>query len=143
MEGLSEGTICLFGRLYRPTAPRHRIVMEGFASRRLDGRKPPPGSAGERRDGLDAPPVCRGASAHPLFYCALPAFMMAYGWGYRGTVGHEAGAMVPGALLGLPGLRTGGKVRACPPEAASFRPAADLAAGLWALPRGVTPGVSY
>ncbi len=26
---------------------------------------------------------------------------MAYGWGYRGTVGHEAGAMVPGALLGL------------------------------------------
>ncbi len=26
---------------------------------------------------------------------------MAYGWGYRGTVGHEAGAMVPGALLGM------------------------------------------
>ena len=26
---------------------------------------------------------------------------MGYGWGYRGTVGHEAGAMVPGALLGL------------------------------------------
>jgi len=26
---------------------------------------------------------------------------MAYGWGYRGTVGHEAGAMMPGALLGL------------------------------------------
>ncbi|MCA9436467.1 MAG: hypothetical protein KC978_11845, partial [Candidatus Omnitrophica bacterium] len=29
------------------------------------------------------------------------ALIMAYGWGYRGTVGHEAGAMVPGALLGL------------------------------------------
>jgi hypothetical protein len=39
--------------------------------------------------------------SNPLFYCALSAFMMAYGWGYRGTVGHEAGAMVPGALLGL------------------------------------------
>ncbi|HUW59556.1 MAG TPA: hypothetical protein VMZ06_01015 [Candidatus Bathyarchaeia archaeon] len=32
---------------------------------------------------------------------ALAAVIMAYGWGYRGTVGHEAGAMVPGALLGL------------------------------------------
>ena len=31
----------------------------------------------------------------------LAALAMAYGWGYRGTVGHEAGAMVPGALLGL------------------------------------------
>jgi hypothetical protein len=37
----------------------------------------------------------------PILYCALAAFIMAYGWGYRGTVGHEAGAMVPGALLGL------------------------------------------
>ena len=36
-----------------------------------------------------------------LYYCALAAFTMAYGWGYRGTVGHEAGAMIPGALLGL------------------------------------------
>lgn len=35
------------------------------------------------------------------FLLALAAFAMAYGWGYRGTVGHEAGAMVPGALLGL------------------------------------------
>lgn len=34
-------------------------------------------------------------------YLALPAVAMAYGWGYRGTVGHEAGAMLPGALLGL------------------------------------------
>jgi hypothetical protein len=34
-------------------------------------------------------------------FCALAALIMAYGWGYRGTVGHEAGAMVPGALLGL------------------------------------------
>lgn len=36
-----------------------------------------------------------------LRYCILAAFIMAYGWRYRGTVGHEAGAMVPGALLGL------------------------------------------
>jgi hypothetical protein len=36
-----------------------------------------------------------------LRFCALAAVIMAYGWGYRGTVGHEAGAMVPGALLGL------------------------------------------
>jgi hypothetical protein len=34
-------------------------------------------------------------------YCLLAAVIMAYGWGYRGTVGHEAGAMVPGAMLGL------------------------------------------
>ncbi len=36
-----------------------------------------------------------------LFYCLLAGLFMAYGWGYRGTVGHEAGAMVPAALLGL------------------------------------------
>ncbi len=39
--------------------------------------------------------------ASPVLFCALAAVIMAYGWGYRGTVGHEAGAMVPGALLGL------------------------------------------
>lgn len=36
-----------------------------------------------------------------LRYCALAAITMAYGWRYRGTVGHEAGAMLPGALLGM------------------------------------------
>lgn len=36
-----------------------------------------------------------------LLYCALAGLIMAYGWGYRGTVGHEAGAMVPGAMVGL------------------------------------------
>jgi hypothetical protein len=40
-------------------------------------------------------------AAGSLAYVSLAAFVMAYGWGYRGTVGHEAGAMVPGALLGL------------------------------------------
>lgn len=35
------------------------------------------------------------------FLCILAAVTMAYGWGYRGVVGHEGGAMVPGALLGL------------------------------------------
>src|SRR5215831_21419529 len=33
--------------------------------------------------------------------CLLAAFAMAYGWAYRGTVGSEPGATVPGALLGL------------------------------------------
>jgi len=33
--------------------------------------------------------------------CLLSAIAMAYGWAYRGTVGFEEGAMVPGALLGL------------------------------------------
>lgn len=41
------------------------------------------------------------ASTSAWGLCALAAVIMAYGWGYRGTVGHEAGAMVPGALLGL------------------------------------------
>jgi len=43
----------------------------------------------------------RDETVRPLRFCALAAVIMAYGWGYRGTVGHEAGAMVPGALLGL------------------------------------------
>ena len=32
----------------------------------------------------------------PLYL--LAACVMAYGWGYRGIVGHEGGAMVPGAM---------------------------------------------
>jgi len=32
---------------------------------------------------------------------ALASSAMAYGWGYRGIVGHEGGAMVPGAMLGM------------------------------------------
>ena len=43
----------------------------------------------------------RNETVPALRFCALAAVIMAYGWGYRGTVGHEAGAMVPGALLGL------------------------------------------
>ena len=43
----------------------------------------------------------RHGTVPALRFCALAAVIMAYGWGYRGTVGHEAGAMVPGALLGL------------------------------------------
>lgn len=38
---------------------------------------------------------------HPWLLCLLAGLVMAYGWGYRGIVGHEGGAMVPGALLGL------------------------------------------
>lgn len=33
--------------------------------------------------------------------CVLAALAMSYGWGYRGVVGHEGGAMAPGAMLGL------------------------------------------
>ena len=43
----------------------------------------------------------RNGTVPAMRFCALAAVIMAYGWGYRGTVGHEAGAMVPGALLGL------------------------------------------
>ncbi len=43
----------------------------------------------------------RNSATGYMMYCALAATAMAYGWGYRGTVGHEGGAMVPGALLGL------------------------------------------
>ncbi len=31
----------------------------------------------------------------------LSGLAMSVGWGFRGDYGHEAGAMVPGALLGL------------------------------------------
>jgi hypothetical protein len=31
----------------------------------------------------------------------LAGLAMSVGWGFRGDYGHEAGAMVPGALLGL------------------------------------------
>ncbi|MCC6795449.1 MAG: hypothetical protein IT366_10045 [Candidatus Hydrogenedentes bacterium] len=41
------------------------------------------------------------SSRNNIFMCTLAAIVMAYGWGYRGVVGHEGGAMVPGAMLGL------------------------------------------
>jgi hypothetical protein len=34
-------------------------------------------------------------------FCLLCALAMSYGWGWRGSYGHEAGAMLPGALLGM------------------------------------------
>lgn len=42
-----------------------------------------------------------GSKANWLPMYILAGAVMAYGWGYRGIVGHEGGAMVPGALLGL------------------------------------------
>ncbi|MDZ4861079.1 MAG: hypothetical protein SGI88_19075, partial [Candidatus Hydrogenedentes bacterium] len=36
-----------------------------------------------------------------FYMCVLAAVVMAYGWGYRGIVGHEGGAMVPAAMAGL------------------------------------------
>jgi hypothetical protein len=43
----------------------------------------------------------RGWVGHGTFVCLFAAVVMSYGWRYRGTVGHEGGAMVPGAMLGL------------------------------------------
>jgi len=43
----------------------------------------------------------KGGTIHAIAYCSLAATIMAYGWGYRGTVGHEGGAMAPGAMLGM------------------------------------------
>ena len=37
----------------------------------------------------------------PALTILLAALAMSVGWGFRGNYGHEAGAMVPGALLGL------------------------------------------
>ncbi|HEV8059714.1 MAG TPA: hypothetical protein VGP68_07565 [Gemmataceae bacterium] len=37
----------------------------------------------------------------PALMILLAALAMSVGWGFRGNYGHEAGAMVPGALLGL------------------------------------------
>ncbi len=39
--------------------------------------------------------------SNAAYLCVLAALTMAFGWGYRGVVGHEGGAMVPGALLGM------------------------------------------
>ncbi|MCG3196648.1 MAG: hypothetical protein HUU16_02135 [Candidatus Omnitrophica bacterium] len=43
----------------------------------------------------------RDKSISGAYLCLLAAIVMAYGWGYRGVVGHEGGAMAPGAMLGL------------------------------------------
>jgi hypothetical protein len=40
----------------------------------------------------------------------LPALAMSVGWGFRGEYGHEAGAMIPGALLALACALTSGRV---------------------------------
>ena len=42
-----------------------------------------------------------GKSDSVLIGILLPALAMSVGWGFRGDYGHEAGAMVPGTLLGL------------------------------------------
>jgi hypothetical protein len=36
-----------------------------------------------------------------LTLCLMGALAMSYGWGFRGDYGHEAGAMIPGALLAM------------------------------------------
>jgi hypothetical protein len=53
----------------------------------------------------DAAQTPRTLEAAPSFnrtvLCLLCAVVMAYGWGWRGSYGHEAGAMLPGALLAM------------------------------------------
>ena len=53
----------------------------------------------------DAAQIPRPLEAAPPFsramLCLLCAVVMAYGWGWRGSYGHEAGAMLPGALLAM------------------------------------------
>lgn len=43
----------------------------------------------------------RRTSRHTIAGIALAGLAMSVGWGFRGDYGHEAGAMVPGALVGL------------------------------------------
>ena len=43
------------------------------------------------------------------FNLILPALAMSVGWGFRGDYGHEAGAMVPGALVALAICLTSGR----------------------------------
>ncbi|HRZ17541.1 MAG TPA: hypothetical protein P5141_08265, partial [Candidatus Hydrogenedentes bacterium] len=53
---------------------------------------PAPGAA------VSAPPVFPGRRAGAAFLVALS---LSIGWGIRGNFGHEAGAMIPGALAAL------------------------------------------
>ncbi|GMW00606.1 MAG: hypothetical protein AMXMBFR84_17430 [Candidatus Hydrogenedentota bacterium] len=50
---------------------------------------------------MNFPLSLRRVQAKELFPLILTSLAMAYGWRYRGTVGHEGGAMVSGAMLGL------------------------------------------
>jgi hypothetical protein len=43
----------------------------------------------------------QGVTANGLARLLLAALAMSFGWGFRGDYGHEAGAMVPGALVAL------------------------------------------
>ncbi len=47
---------------------------------------------------MDSKKIASGSTLTGIVLCALA---MSVGWGFRGDYGHEAGAMVPGALLGL------------------------------------------
>ncbi len=56
----------------------------------------------KKGDPMTISPVCvEWTKRRSLFLCALASVVMAYGWGYRGVVGHEGGAMIPGGMLGL------------------------------------------
>ena len=43
----------------------------------------------------------QSSRARSVYMLLLAAFAMAYGWRYRGTVGHEGGATIPGAMLAI------------------------------------------
>lgn len=50
---------------------------------------------------MKSPPATQGMNATAAGRLLLPALAMSFGWGFRGDYGHEAGAMVPGALVAL------------------------------------------
>lgn len=45
--------------------------------------------------------LAKSDEVHPLARVLTPAVAMWLGWGIRGQIGHETGAMIPGALAGL------------------------------------------
>ena len=54
-------------------------------------------------------PPLENQSRNTLARWLLPAVAMSVGWGFRGDYGHEAGAMVPGALVALAICLTSGR----------------------------------
>ena len=50
---------------------------------------------------MTIPDTTRQSGSHVLVGVVLAGLAMSVGWGIRGDYGHEAGAMIPGALFGL------------------------------------------
>lgn len=50
---------------------------------------------------MTTPVIANTAPTNPWLILAFCAFTMAYGWGWRGSYGHEQGAMFAGAVMGM------------------------------------------